>query len=294
MASKAFMLFPDGSRKLVNAVEVSPEDRDNKFLCAGITTTGEVCEALVKPADTANPEDTYFYVCDRKIRHKPGCSYCRERTASIIGKLDRSGEKITFGDLYDRINRDKRPLKPKGKGTESDGFTNPEGENEPIQEDLDPIEKKVQQKKRNPRDCHETIELLRSLKITDRYAGRLVFDLILDDRTVEAYKRLGKIPVGRPFVVTLRKAIPQAYNINLEPDEWLLKDYWGKPYKEFLFILKLTPEAKEVIWNICNISPAVQIRIWAVFYPHPTLPGAYVSEVIKPHMICADVMEDAD
>ena len=294
MASKAFVIYPDGTRKLVNAVEYALGDRNNKCICAGITKAGELCEAPVKLADTIDPEDAYFYVVDRVKGHKTGCGYCRARVVSTVEKMDRSGETITFDGLYDQLNRDKLPRKPKSKGPVGGGDTDNEEESEPNHEDPDDHEKKVVTKRRNPRDLRETYELLTSLKTSDKYANGFVFDFIFDERTAETYRYLQRIPVGRSFIVTLRKTVPQAYGIQLEPDEWLLKDYWGKNCKEFLFVLKLTPEAKKIILNLCNISPAVQICVWAKFHPHPTLPGVYVSNLVKPGMIFAEITEDSD
>jgi hypothetical protein len=294
MANVAFMVCADGTKQLVKAVDVAPDDRDNPFFCAGITDIGELCEAPVKLADTIDPEDTYFYSSDRTKGHKPGCSFCRAREVSTVEKMDRSGETITFGGLYNRLNRDKLPRKPKSMGPEEGSDTDIEEESEPNHENPDDCEKKIVTKRRNPRDFRETFELLTSLKTSDQYADGFVFDFIFDERTAEVYRYLQRIPVGRPFIVTLRKTIPQAYGIQLEPDEWLLKDYWGKNCKEFVFVLKTTPEAKEIISNLCNISPAVQIRVWAVFHPHPTLPGVYVSDLVKSHMILAEITEDSN
>lgn len=293
MASEAIMILPDGSRKLIRAIELTAEERNNRFLCSGIANNGKLCACRLKPTNATPLQSPYFREYDANAKHQSGCEYCRRRPVTTVEMLDRSGGKTTFGDLYGKLNCDKAPKGKREKGLEEEPFSFEE-EFLPQQDTPDNQPKEILQKKRNPRDFRETYELLTSLSTTNRYAGQLVFDVILDDRTVEAYRRLGKIPTVRPFIATLRKAIPRVYGINLAPDEWLLRDCGANNGKEFLFVLKLNSEAKQLVWNLSEISPAVQIRIWSVFHPHPTLPRTYVSELVKPQMIYARVTGDIE
>ena len=242
-----------------------------------------------------------FYPETRDQRHKEGCPNAREGKKTIVHKLDQSGENITTQQLFDKMNRDKY-IKPKKEAE-------PETEETPSEEveidenagpkngfpdvhisiDEDDYIKEIETKKRHPRTVAEYIELLTILSPQAKYADQLVYDQILDERTIDGHKRFRKIPAERPFIITACKAIPRDYGISLNNNQWLLRDFRDSGSKAFLFILNVDAEAKEKLWNLCDIKPAVRICVWSIFHKHPTLPRTFVSDLVKAHMITAVV-----
>ncbi len=294
MAAQAIMIVPSGERVLVYAKDLTDEERKNKFICAGITTKGELCGCQMKSSQPTPLHDPYFYESDSSEGHKPGCSCCRKRSTTDIEILDQSGERITTEKLYERITRKKvtaRPPKKKGGDGGGEPAIHIPGE-EDEGENQDDKEKKIRMKSRDPRTFLEYKNLLTNLSVHKKYAGQFVFDQILDQRTVAGYQRLGFIPTGRPFVITARKTFPREHGIHLTNDQWLLKDFWARGDNGFVFILDVSEEAKQLLWNLSNISPAVQIFIWTVFREYQSRPKTYISERVTPETILFEIANE--
>ena len=301
MATQAIMIGTNGERRLVYAKDLTAENRKNSFFCTGITPQGELCGCPVKPSQPTPLHGSYFYASDSNARHKPGCSNCKKRKTTDVERLDQSGVGITIEALFERLNRETITVSEPEKGDPPMGRDGDDvgdhtidisaednGEAENQKDD----EKEIRIKPRHPRAFIEYKDLLTRLSEKDTYANRLVYDQILDERTVAGYRRFGVIPTGRPFIITARKTIPREYGIQLTNGQWLLKDFWGRGGNEFLFIVNVNEEAKQLLWNLSNITPAVKIVIWAVFHRCPTRPKTYISERVKPDMILYEVVDD--
>ena len=288
MATQVIMICPNGEKQLVSVASLTDDDRKNKFLCAGITPEGELCGCPVIVTNKTNRRNAYAR--EHNVAHKEGCSACRRRSAIDVEKLDKLGKKTSVKGLYDKLNQEKAPRAKKGKATEEEGFFETE-EYQYTHGEKDSFDNRgIRHTLRNPRDFQEVYELIASLPSDSPYADRLVFDLMLDERTVDAYRRLGSVPTQWPFIVVTRKAIPRQRGFFLKNDQWLLVDFWGKEHNAFFFILTVTPEAKQKLWNLCEISPAVKIIVWAEFRKDPTRPRTYISSLVKPEMIFAEVI----
>lgn len=286
MAKDAIIVYPNGDRKPILAIDLTEEEREYDFLCRGVTEDGEPCGCPVRPS-SSNARNPYFYESDKRNGHKPGCSNSRKRTTIDIETLDRTGENTTIKHLFDKNNCDKPQRSKKNKTVKADNFYGIEYEN--IEEDSDENEKEIRSKKRNPRNFREILALFASLNTNDKYAGQYVFDYILDERTVAAYRRMASIPQNTPFIITAKKAVPAHHNIRLNNSQWLLMDYWGGRDNAFLFILNVTPTAKEKLLKFCEITPPAKIQVWGEFHRHPTRAKVYISELVRPEMIHAEV-----
>ena len=301
MARDAIWIDETGNAKLVYAKELTDADIGKRYLCSGTADDGCLCGIRMSLSRESELACRRFYPETRDQRHKEGCPNAREGKKTIVHKLDQSGENITTQQLFDKMNRDKY-IKPKKEAE-------PETEETPSEEveidesagpkngfpdvhisiDEDDYIKEIETKKRHPRTVAEYIELLTILPPQVKYADRLVYDQILDERTIDGYKRFGRIPTERPFVINASKAVPRDYGIGLNNNQWLLRDFrdWGS--NAFLFVLNLDAKAKEKLRNLCEIKPAVKIGVWAIFHAHPTRPMTFESELIKEHMITAVV-----
>lgn len=283
MADTAIMIDKEGIRTTVRAVCLKPEDYENNFVCAGISEEGAACEIPMSIISETERRKRHFGA--RCRTHINGCPFDEKRKKITVEMLDRSGKGKTTEDIFNRLNKDKqkKPRPPKG------GSHPPEGEIEPDtpEEEYEEEEREIRSKERPPQTVQELVMILQSLDTKDHYAGSLVFDQILDARTIKAYRGYS-LPTGKPFVITARKTSPYSYF--LDNNQWALVDYWSKgpnAYEPFVFILTVTPGAKQKLYNLCQHDPAVKIQVYVKLKKHPTLPNTYISELVKAHMICA-------
>lgn len=300
MAKEAIMIHDDGSSELVYAKDLTDADQNNKFICPGILDGGCLCGIDMALSNETDLVGRYFYARARNQIHGKGCPCARNREKSIVERLDQRGEGTTTQQLYDRFNRDERPKikKPdnpplyKDPDDLEDVYT-PDNPTAESQNEYDRnTDKQIEIKQRGPRNPKEYIELISNLPTNAQYADRLVYDQILDERTIQGYRRFGTIPTERPLVVNTKKALPRDYDISLNSNQWLLQDYWGKGRNAFLLILNLDPEAKQKLWNLCDCKPAVRISILGIFRKHPTRPRTFVSDLVKSNMIVAAITND--
>ena len=301
MATQAIMIGTNGERRLVYAKDLPAEARKHRFICAGITPQGDLCGCPVKPSQPTPLRGPYFYESDSNARHRLGCSNCKKRKTTDVERLDQSGVGITIEDLFERLNREtitiskpekEDPLRGEEGDDVGDNTIDISAEDNGDAENQKDDEKEIWIKPRHPRTFIEYKDLLTRLSEKDIYASRLVYDQILDERTVAGYRRLGFIPTGRPFVITARKTHPREYGIQLANDQWLLKDFWGRGGNEFLFILNVSEEAKQLLWNLSNISSTVKIVIWGVFCKCAIRHKTYMSDLLKPDMIMYEIVND--
>ena len=285
MADTAIMIDKEGIRTTVRAVCLKPEDYENDFVCAGISEEGSACEIPMSIISETERRKRHFGA--RCRTHINGCPFDEKRRKITVEMLDRSGKGKTTEDIFSRLNKDK----PKKSRPPKGGSHPPEGEIEPdtTEEEYEEEEREIRSKERPPQTVQELVMILQSLDTKDYYADKLVFDQILDERTVAAYRRI-PIPEGTPFVITVRKTLPYPYVQNLENNQWVLIDYWTKSinsYAPLVFILTVTAAAKKKLYNLCQHDPAVKIQVYVKLKKHPTLPNTYISELVKAHMICA-------
>lgn len=285
MGSDAIMIDKNGKRTPVTGGCLRTEDYDNDFICAGITEEGILCGVPVSVVRAAERRKEHFRAYSEAHPHIKGCPFCEKRKKITIEMLDRSGKGKTTQDVFARLNKEKMKRRKSPKG----GKIDPEEPSEINTEDEDYTEneREIRTKERLPQTLSEHVMLLQSLDTKDVYADSLVFDQILDERTIDAYRRM-PIPVGKPFVITARKTLPYKYMKNLENNQWVLIDYWAKDtYSPLVFVLTVTPGAKQKLYNLCQLDPAAKIHVYAIFKKHPTLPFTYLSELVRAQMICA-------
>lgn len=292
MAKNAIMIDSLGNRYPRHISQVTESEIGNVFICSTVLDDGNICGAPMRPCRRNDTSlDGYFYLAHHDCPHRSGCDKARSRTKITIEKLDHRCEDISGQELYDFLNRDKlntlrrtkkppTPTEPKG----TDYLPPPSGN----QND----EKDIQSKLCTPRTLEEYIRLLKALSTTDEFTDKLVFDLILDERTIDSYRRMN-LPL-HPFVITARRTFPQKHNVRLENTQWLLIDFWSSGHyrhSPFVFLLNLTVDAKEKLYDLCQIKPSVKIYVYSIFKKHPDIPRMYVSETVKAHMICAEDSE---
>lgn len=292
MAQTAIEIMPDGQRRKVNISDLTEDDlqKCNSYVCTGILDDGQVCNAPMLPFLGSKHRDGYFYEKSRKTPHLHDCPEARSRKATTVEMLDRRAQGKTNEALYDQLNQDK---KPRGKKPPiNPPIPDPEDfelDTPPYDETDDEQEKEIKARLRMPRNIQEFISLLSSLSIHDNYTNKKVFDLILDHRTVESYRRMG-LPTNRPFVINARRTFPYEHGIALGNHQWILVDYWatGKHKSNpIVFLLDVTPEAQAKLVNLCRIEPSVKITLYVRLHRHPTLPRTYTSDLVKPQMIAA-------
>lgn len=283
MADTAIMIDKEGIRTTVRAVCLKREDYENDFVCAGISDEGSACEIPMSIISETERRKRHFGA--RCRTHINGCPFDEKRKKITVEMLDRSGKGKTTQDIFNRLNKDKKERRKPSRGGEHP----PEGEIEPdmTEEEYEEEEREIQSKERPPQTVQELVMILQSLDTKDYYADKLVFDQILDARTIEAYRGYS-LPTGKPFIITARKTSPYSYF--LDNNQWALVDYWSKgpnAYEPFVFILTVTPGAKQKLYNLCQQDPTVKIQVYVILKKHPTLPNTYISELVKAHMICA-------
>jgi len=288
MGAVAFVIEEDGTIRNIFAARMKLEDRGKEMFCAGrIEEDGTICGTQVSFVEPTERKRGYFGAFSKNHPHRKGCQFDEKRKEITVEMLDRSGKGKTTEDVFSRLNKDKpkKPRPPKGDSHP------PEGEIEPdtTEEEYEEEGRKIRSKERPPQTVQELVMILQSLDTKDYYADKLVFDQILDERTVAAYRRM-PIPEGTPFVITVRKTLPYPYVQNLENNQWVLVDYWTKSpnsYTPLVFILTVTAAAKKKLYNLCQRDPVVKIQVYVKLKKHPTLPNTYISELVKAHMICA-------
>lgn len=296
MAKDAIMIDQHKRRIPVSIEDVTPDDFTNRFICSGILDDGAMCGIEVRPSLDNALKNSYFYAARRDQPHKSGCPCARRRKTTIVERLDRRAKGKTNRALYQQLNRDKT-IRPGGPGKKHPA-TEPGKELESditSKATLDEC-KDIVQRDRMPRSLFEFYELLQMLSVTADYMDRKVFDLILDERTIPSYRRMG-LPVGRPIVIVGRRTLPYKHIEHLENSQWLLIDYWatGK-YKKYpiVFLLTVDTEAKNKLINLCRLEPSAKIIVYAVFHKHTTLQRTYVSEPVKPQMITALIDDESE
>lgn len=220
---------------------------------------------------------------------------CRKRKTIIVDRLDRSGNNVNLDELVEGFRRKRPPKKPARPPlidpTDEHGLDDEQQLNTDDNDtDLDKI---IMSRKRPPRTPTELLALLQTLSHTDKYAGLLTHDLLIDDRSIQYFRYCG-LPISHPVFFVGRKAIPRDYNITLSNDEWLLKDFWGKGDHYFLVIAKVDPAAKQKLWNLCTIQPAVKIYILTTLKKDPRHPHAYSTDLITLDMIEGEVARNPD
>lgn len=293
MAENAIMIDAQDNRYPRHISQVTESELVNRFICSAILDDGKICGAPMRPCQrNDSSREGYFYLEHRNCPHRPGCDKARSRKKITIEKLDHRCEKISGQELYDFLNRDKlntlrRAKKPPTPTEPGDTNYLP-----PPSGNKNNDEKDIQAKLCMPRTFEEYIHLLKTLSTTDEFTDKLVFDLILDERTIDSYRRMN-LPM-HPFIITARRTFPQKHNVRLENTQWLLIDYWSSGhyrYSPFVFLLNLTTDAKQKLYNLCQIEPSVKIYVYSIFKKHPDIPRMYVSETVKAHMICAEDSE---
>lgn len=293
MGEVAFVIEEDGTIRNIFASRMKPEDRGKEMFCAGrIEEDGTICGTQVSFVEPTERKRGYFGAFSKNHPHRKGCQFDEKRKEITVEMLDRSGKGKTIEDIFNRLNKDKqkKPRPPKG------GSHPPEGEIEPdtTEEEYEEEEREIRSKERPPQNVQELAMVLKSLNIHDYYADKFVFDQILDARTIEAYRGYS-LPTGKPFIITARKTSPYSYF--LENNQWALVDYWSKEpnaYEPFVFILTVTPGAKQKLYNLCKLDPAAKILVYSKFKKHPTLKRTYISDVVKAHMITVDTEDNED
>ena len=292
MGCVAFRIGPDGQKTFCTAGHLQPEDYASKLYCGGWSDEEmRICGIPVGVIEESERMNEHFRRCRGVRPHIKGCPFDEKRKKITVEMLDRSGKGKTSEDIFHRLNKDKKkkPRPPKGSGHPHEGDIEPDTTEEEYEED----EREIRCKERPPQNVQELIMVLRSLKTSDYYADKLVFDQILDERTIEAYRGYS-LPTGMPFIISARKTSPYLYS--LENNQWVLVDYWSKgpnAYEPFVFILTVTPGAKQKLYKLCQHDPAVKIQVYVKLKKHPTLPNTYISELVKAHMICAS-FDDVD
>ena len=298
MADSALKLKEDGSYETVYAKDITEADRGCNFICNGTDEdTGIACKAPVFPKFVSSTGKFYFGVHRKSRPHIPFCSNNHSRKTIDVKILDRSAHNTSDVEIYQNIYsyREKERSKRNKR--------NPDDKLDYDEQDLDSSdyiqaddEKKIRQKLRNPQTIREYIALLESLSTTDTYANRLVFDLILDERTLEQYARMG-IPCGRPFVVTAKRTFPYNHDIQIGPSQWLLVDYWANGRRKdypIRFLLNVTPDAQKKLVNLCRNEPFSKIFVYAIFKEYDRKRRIYESNLVMPHMIDGILTESHD
>lgn len=289
MSKEAIMIDQQNNRVLVNIDTLSPAEYENRFICPGILDDGTTCGILTRPAEGVVVRGAYFYPARRDQPHRPGCPCARARKTTIVESLDRRGAGKTNWELFESLNREKSIHSKKEKSKTQKFEADPNYDSYSEHTEMGNDCKDIQTKKRMPRKTEEYARLLMTLSIHDNYMDGKVFDFLLDERTIESYRRMG-IPCGKPFLAMCRRTLPYKHEISIENNQWVLVDYWaiGKNARyPIVFVLNVDSEAKSKLLNLCRIEPSVKIAVYAVFQKHPTLQRAYISEPIKAQMITA-------
>lgn len=293
MGSVAFRIGPDGKKIFCMAGHLQQEDCTSELYCGGWSDDEmKICGAPVGVVEKSERMNEHFRRSRGARPHIKGCPFDEKRKMITVEMLDRGGRGKTTEDIFNRITKDKKKREKPPKG----GSHPPEGGIEPYPpvEECEEDEREIRTKKRHPQTVQELVMVLKSLNTTDYYADKRVFDQILDERTIAAYRGYS-LPIGKPFIITTRKTSPYSYF--LENNQWALVDYWSKSpnaKEPFVFIFTVTPGAKKKLYNLCQMDPAVKILVYAKFKRHPTLKNAYISELVKAQMITVDPENNED
>ena len=278
MADKVEIMVYPGYWEVRTKENITEGELTLRMRCIGKDGKGNVCHAVMCTVTSRKTGKVKgFRQKNDEMPHIFDCS-CDERDEfRRITNLDYRAEGYSSDDIWKRIGK-------RGggkKGRKRTGGTPPTVEPKETGKRKRDIDKPIKTNVELPRTIYQYLSVLKVLGINDRYAGSLVRDLIVDDRTV-AYHRNNNLPEDFPVLIVAKKLHPNYCPVVRKSGEIILADacYNASKKKEpdncLIFRIKVRGAAGEKMNKyLTNKRPDTFILAFGRLSRDPTYPNTY-------------------
>lgn len=257
MADMVEVLLPNGERVVRTSDNISEEELDYPMRCPGKNRKGSVCHCPMSPVRKNLPyKHIEFRQARDEIVHIFGCEYDKRRDKQIISCLNYRAVNEMPQDIWKAMSKKHNPKgKNKGKPVDpnGEGGGNVEGGRQ------DPEAKPILRKSKLPGSPEALAGVLLSLNVDDLYANTYVRDLILDERTVERFRRDG-ISNDTYVLVFAKKLARENRTFTANDFEFVVADCLydaskeAEPYNCMQFRLSLCGKAWKTMHKYCKLK----------------------------------------
>lgn len=279
MADCAYMLNPDGSKKIVYAKDLKQVDQNKQYYCC-CEKDGRCCGApLTLAISNQNNIYNYFTLTNHAQPHMIGCDYDKSAIGKTVRSLDYSGTGTNLSQLLRKFNR-----LPRSRMDDDDVFpVDNDGRTANIIKSNEVSD--VIPTKRQPSNFAELVTLLLIKNPDSAYGNSLVKDLLVAPKTFPYFLKNINFET-KPLIIIGRKTkasldFPrndeEKYFILAAPDSY--QSNLGRP---ILFIIRTNQNGYNKLMSANRDDFIAVIGDW---HPVPVVPAAYICDHIQPSCI---------
>lgn len=253
MADKVEVQMPDGRWEIKISEDISEEELNYPMRCCWKNRKGQYCHAPMVSECRMN--QIHFRLKNGEKVHILGCIYDERRKKETATHLDRRALNRKPVDLWDamKTNKNKKGKKKGGGPIEGpdDGGENVGG--------TEPEQRPIQRRETLPKSPETLVGILLDLPIDAEFANTRVGNIIVDQRTVDRFRREA-IPEDAYVLVLAKRLATSNRTFVADKYEIVLVDCMydaakeAKPHDCIQFRLNLFGEARDNMFKYLKLK----------------------------------------